>query len=75
MHYDLPFFDATHRQLTLILLHGVRTSLPTDEPEDVDTRCRQLVRLLGDAGWLRYCVPETAGGALPPRLTRPLYHS
>jgi acyl-CoA dehydrogenase len=30
----------------------------------VDAGCRTLVRSLGAAGWLRYCVPASHGGAL-----------
>ncbi|MBI3239209.1 MAG: acyl-CoA dehydrogenase family protein, partial [Flavobacteriia bacterium] len=26
--------------------------------------CREWVRLLGDAGWLRFCVPAEFGGAM-----------
>jgi acyl-CoA dehydrogenase len=34
-----------------------------DESDDRQA-CREWVRLLGDAGWLRYCVPAAHGGAL-----------
>jgi acyl-CoA dehydrogenase len=40
--------------------------LPSPHPdsiEAVDARTRGLVRLLGDAGWLRHCVPAAFGGA------------
>ncbi len=38
--------------------------LSAPEHDDVDAACRDLVRRLGDAGWLRYCVPASHGGAL-----------
>src|SRR5882724_4224796 len=72
MRYDLPFFDPTHRQLARDLTAWSATHLPEDEPADVDTRCCELVRMLGDAGWLRYCVPASSGGALPQLDSRAL---
>src|SRR5690606_15752507 len=30
--------------------------------QDIDAECRDLVRKLGEAGWLRYCVPAAYGG-------------
>src|SRR5271165_2872531 len=64
MNLDLPFYDDTHRQLATDLDRWCREHLPTDEPADVDRRCRELVSLLGQGGWLRYCVPAEYGGAL-----------
>lgn len=62
---DWPFFDEGHRRHFAELsawcvandgaLHG--------ESGDVDADCRRLVRLLGDAGWLRPAVPAAYGGA------------
>lgn len=63
LNADLPFFDDPHRRLARDLDAWCRAHLPTDEPPDVDTRCRELVRLLGEGGWLRYCVPARFGGA------------
>src|SRR5436190_8394551 len=61
-HLDWPFFDASHRTLAE---HARRfdCSVPLRE-DDVDRRCRSLVRALGESGLLRYCVPESHGGAL-----------
>lgn len=61
-HLALPFFDDAHRALA----HGL---LPWAAAQDVDEHddraaCREWVRRLGAAGWLRYCVPAAAGGAL-----------
>ena len=75
MRYDLPFFDGTHRQLAHDLATWCATHLSTDEPETrdaVDARCRELVTSLGSAGWLRYCVPASHGGALPQLDSRAL---
>src|SRR5512137_1989538 len=66
-HLDWPFFDPVHRSLAADLREWGRTRRPTfgDDPApDTDERCRILVRTLGDAGFLRYCVPAEHGGAL-----------
>lgn len=62
---EWPFFEEGHRRHFAELsawcvandgaLHG--------ESGDVDADCRRLVRLLGDAGWLRPAVPAAYGGA------------
>ena len=62
MKYDLPFFDDAHRQLAQDLAAWCEANLPAEEVEDVDTGCRELVTMLGAAGWLRYCVPAAFGG-------------
>jgi acyl-CoA dehydrogenase len=61
-HLALPFFDAAHRELGTRLAAWVPAQ-KVDESED-RRACRQWVRLLGDHGWLRYCVPAAFGGAL-----------
>ncbi|HEY5862552.1 MAG TPA: acyl-CoA dehydrogenase family protein [Casimicrobiaceae bacterium] len=71
-HLDWPFFDAAHRTLAA-MLDGV--PLPASGPntrDAVDAHCRALVRALGDAGVLRYCVPADHGGALPVMDSRAL---
>jgi acyl-CoA dehydrogenase len=66
-HLDWPFFEAAHRDLAAALdawaptLPAIRAAGPEHE---TDGHCRRLVRALGDAGLLRYCVPATDGGAL-----------
>ena len=62
-----PFFDEPHRRLAADLEGwAFGQVLDTGEAEHdadaVDAACRRLVRLLGDAGWLKYCVPASAGG-------------
>ena len=61
---SLPFFDEAHRTLATALAGWARASLAEDHALSVDDQCRALVRHLGDAGWLRYCVPSEYGGAL-----------
>ena len=64
-HLDWPFFDDSHRTLATGIGQWARTGLTGLDHNDVDATCRELVRRLGAAGWLRYCVPAAAGGALP----------
>jgi acyl-CoA dehydrogenase len=61
-HLNLPFFDPAHQELANQLVAWV----PQQQVDERDDRraCRDWVRLLGDAGWLRYCVPAQFGGAL-----------
>ena len=58
---DWPFFEERHRVLAGELEEWCRAELSEEEPEDLDSACRQLVRGLGEAGWLRHCVPNGAG--------------
>lgn len=69
-HLALPFFDAAHRELTLRLLEWA-AGQQVDEADD-RAACRDWVRRLGDAGWLKYCVPAAHGGALPQLDSRAL---
>ncbi len=68
--YALPFFDDTHRTLAAGLAPWV--SAQSVDASDDRAACRRWVRLLGDAGWLRYCVPAAFGGALPALDSRAL---
>ena len=62
----LPFFEDHHREFARALSDWAQEHLHDRVHQgDVDELCRQRVKALGDAGWLRYCVPEVAGGALP----------
>ena len=62
---DWPFFHESHRRLGRELDAWCRSELAGEhDEEDVDTACRSLVRKLGAAGWLRYCVPASHGGQL-----------
>ena len=59
----LPFFDDAHRTLH-DTAHTWSAQHLTDRVHhgSVDARCQELTRLLGDTGWLRYCVPAAYGG-------------
>ncbi len=69
-HLNLPFFDDVHRALAQDLVAWA----PAQAVDERDDRaaCREWVRRLGDAGWLRYCVPATHGGTLPALDSRAL---
>ena len=62
---DWPFFEDRHRTHYAALTQwcGAHRDELHCESADVDADCRQLVRLLGGAGWLRHAVPAAYGGA------------
>jgi acyl-CoA dehydrogenase len=59
-----PFFDDAHRVLAAKLEAWTAAEIAPHEDDegDVDTLSRRFVALLGDGGWLRYCVPQEYGG-------------
>jgi acyl-CoA dehydrogenase len=62
---DWPFFDDRHRQLQRDVDGWASTHIaqaPGEDDADIDKACRQLVRALGSAGWLRYAVAGVAHG-------------
>jgi acyl-CoA dehydrogenase len=63
-HLEWPFFDERHRELGAWLADGAAAlfEAPHAGTGDVDAACRQLVRQLGDAGWLRHAVAGAAQG-------------
>jgi acyl-CoA dehydrogenase len=61
-HLALPFFDPAHRSLASEL--AAWTAAQEVDERDDRRACRDWVQRLGSAGWLRYCVPASAGGAL-----------
>jgi acyl-CoA dehydrogenase len=61
-HLNLPFFTPAHQTLAEDLAIWA-TEQSVDESDD-RRACKEWVRLLGDAGWLRYCVPAEFGGAM-----------
>ena len=69
---DWPFFDDAHRRLAADLEDWCGRHLGGDHSDDVDEECRALVRLLGEGGWLRYCVPQAFGGLTEQIDTRSL---
>ena len=60
---DLPFYGPEHRQLSDAIFNWA-ARMPAIDHHDTDNACRKLVRDLGQAGFLRYCVPAEFGGAL-----------
>lgn len=72
--WDLPFFDALHAELGARAAQWIAAQ-HVDESGD-RAACREWVQRLGDAGWLRYCVPAGPdgawGGALPALDSRAL---
>jgi acyl-CoA dehydrogenase len=58
-----PFFDDAHRKLAHDLDAWCEKNLAHVDHHDADAACKQLVRALGAAGWLRYAVPAGPDGA------------
>ncbi|MBC7608177.1 MAG: acyl-CoA dehydrogenase family protein [Polaromonas sp.] len=67
-HLSLPFFEDVHRDLGAQLVDWA-SQQKVDESDD-RRACREWVKLLGDSGWLRYCVPAGADGKLGGALAR-----
>jgi len=64
-HLDWPFFEPAHRDLAERLEQWAASNLgDIDAEPNVDKACRELVKRIGEAGWLRYTVPGAYGGAL-----------
>jgi acyl-CoA dehydrogenase len=58
-----PFFDDAHRELARGAAEWAARELAVaHDGASVDAACRALVRRLGEAGWLRWCVPAGYGG-------------
>jgi acyl-CoA dehydrogenase len=63
-YLEWPFLTQRHRALEQSLDSWAARVPSHAHAENVDDACRALVRLLGDAGWLRHAVGGTAyGGA------------
>jgi alkylation response protein AidB-like acyl-CoA dehydrogenase len=60
-HFDWPFFDDAHRALARELSAWVAGQ--SIAHQDVDAACGRWVQALGEAGFLRHCVPAAHGGA------------
>jgi acyl-CoA dehydrogenase len=61
-HLELPFFDDAHRWLAAELDGWSAAHLAAIDHHDTDRACRALVARLGEAGFLRHCVPAAFGG-------------
>jgi acyl-CoA dehydrogenase len=62
-HLDWPFFADTHRALVGELDAWLARLPDAPRHEDVDAACRAWVARMGEAGYLRHCVPARFGGA------------
>jgi acyl-CoA dehydrogenase len=61
-----PFFEGRHRQFAEGLRDwAAREVRPFVDHHDVDASCRNLVRRLGEGGWLKAVVPKAYGGLSP----------
>jgi acyl-CoA dehydrogenase len=74
-HLRIPFFDAQHRIFADELDEWAGAKVAEIEhgdsaQGDVDATCRRWVHALGEAGWLRQCVPSGFGGAHDPLQSR-----
>jgi acyl-CoA dehydrogenase len=57
-----PFFEARHRTLADGMETWAAQHLAHIQHDDIDQTCRQLVRALGEGGWLKYGVGGTQYG-------------
>jgi acyl-CoA dehydrogenase len=57
-HYGWPFFEPRHASLAREVEGWASRNLGYAHGEDADVICRTLVKDLGAAGFLRYCVPD-----------------
>ena len=69
-HLALPFFEPAHRALGPALAAWAHEQV-VNEADD-RAACRDWVQRLGQAGWLRHCVPAACGGAWPQLESRAL---
>ncbi|MFB1017349.1 MAG: acyl-CoA dehydrogenase family protein [Burkholderiaceae bacterium] len=61
-HLQWPFFEDHHRTLAAELEAWAAASVAHIHSDDNDADCKQLVSLLGEAGWLRHVVAGQAFG-------------
>jgi acyl-CoA dehydrogenase len=62
-HLAWPFFDEAHRRFGQELATWAEEHAEQHiDHRDVDRSCRNLVRALGDGGWLKAVVPAAYGG-------------
>jgi acyl-CoA dehydrogenase len=57
-----PFFEPRHAKLAHALDAWATEHVPAHHSEDVDADCRELVRRLGQGGWLAHAVGGVAHG-------------
>ena len=61
-YLEWPFFEPHHKILADDLEAWARTEIRPEHGPDIDHACRELVRNLGKAGWLRHAVGGAAYG-------------
>jgi acyl-CoA dehydrogenase len=62
-HLVWPFFDDAHRRFGPALATWAKQEVAAHvDHANVDRSCRNLVRALGEAGWLKAVVPAAYGG-------------
>ena len=61
-HLQWPFFEDHHRTLAAELEAWAAASVAHIHSDDNDADCKQLVSLLGEAGWLHHAVAGQAFG-------------
>jgi acyl-CoA dehydrogenase len=61
---DWPFFDAHHRALKSELQAWSHQHLTSHVQDDIDQACKDLVRALGDGGWLQHAIAGQRYGGL-----------
>ena len=63
-YLEWPFFEARHAQLERELDAWAAQHIAQEHAVDVDAACRQLVRQLGEGGWLRHAIGGTEHGGV-----------
>ena len=61
-YVEWPFFEPRHAELEQRLDAWAAQHVADHHDADVDEACRQLVRKLGDAGWLQHAIAAEGGG-------------
>ena len=57
-YLDWPFFEVRHGELSNRLEQWCCQHLRDAHPSDVDAKCRELVRELGESGFLKLCIAD-----------------
>jgi len=63
---EWPFFEDRHRELAEAARDWCAEEIGKTgfaEHADIDDDCRQMARKMGDAGWLKNCIPAAYGGS------------